>query len=757
MGKKLESGWLPILLILLYFSISVYSSKIGVFVDESDNIYGGHLINHGYLIYQDFFSHHAPFPYYWVAWIFKVLGESILVARWSIIALELIVWSIAIKITKYRQPITVFLVLYSAIKSIYFGQMVIYHVFVGITSTALFAITLYILTKENATKNAGWISTALLGTIALWSDLQSIYLIGVVLVFLLLYRKSRKMFLRVVFLMFIINFVVIITMWKMGILDNFIRDAVKFNLEIYSKYTNAVRISWFNQILNQMSNAFYVYRLDLFPIVGWPDVRVLSDPNRWWLTGGLYRLSFIFLTIFWLSQRKLMAAFFVYLYGATVIVRSPSYFHSIPFVMASLFALSFLITNGLHRLLIFLKNHTNFDPLFTKIWKMLSFVVVLLGIMGMWLSVYGAYRTFQMGTNTFFDFQKNYYNQIIREINDLSCGNRDVYLGFFPGDPMVHFLSGLYPVSRFIYLFPWTAEIGLEETIRQLNHKKSVVFIDVNGIIWSKYRVKDYLSELIQHLNRNYLLIKEGMYVSYNLAASCLFESSEISPLYFNSIAWFIKTFEKHEEKHLIILTENVARMDYFKSISDKVRLVNPINGMLWPNGPVCYLVLPDSLRTTLSGWKMRGTWEEVPFMGLRWRVFCEKDPLAPFQDLRPLQTWEKGIALLGFTIRGDLVPGGLLEVEHLWRYEGQSLSEPIVFYNHLLKEGQLVAQADGVSVSSDQWRRGDVIGARFIIRIPDSVPPGVYQLRIGLYTWPSLQRLNTLHGEDGFTLRTWR
>jgi hypothetical protein len=73
MGKKLESGWLPILLILLYFSISVYSSKIGVFVDESDNIYGGHLINHGYLIYQDFFSHHAPFPYYWVAWIFKVL------------------------------------------------------------------------------------------------------------------------------------------------------------------------------------------------------------------------------------------------------------------------------------------------------------------------------------------------------------------------------------------------------------------------------------------------------------------------------------------------------------------------------------------------------------------------------------------------------------------------------------------------------------------------------------------------------------
>jgi len=45
-----------------------------------------------------------------------------------------------------------FLVLYSAIKSIYFGQMVIYHVFVGITSTALFAIMLYILTKENATK-----------------------------------------------------------------------------------------------------------------------------------------------------------------------------------------------------------------------------------------------------------------------------------------------------------------------------------------------------------------------------------------------------------------------------------------------------------------------------------------------------------------------------------------------------------------------------------------------------------------------------
>ena len=758
MGKKHESAWLPILPILFYFIISMIASKIGVFVDESDNIYGGYLINHGYSIYRDFFSHHAPFPYYWVAWIFKWLGGSVLTARWSLVALELVVWSMVIKITRYWRPTAIFLILYSTIKILYFGQMVIYHVFVGIASAALFAIMLYILTRENVQKNIVWISVVVLATMAFWSDLQSVYVISVILLFLLLHQNSRKMFFKLVFSMFIVNLAIVITMWSSGVLDDFIRDGIKFNLEIYSKYTNAVRVLWFNQILDQMLHAFYFYRFDWFQLTGWTDLGTLSDPNRWWLTGGLYRLSLIVLSMLLVFRRKLTAALFVYLYGSTLIVRASSYFHSLPFVMTSLFSLSFLIAKGLYQPLISSKKIVDFDPRFPPIlWKTLRFVIKMLCLMGIWLGVYGAYQTFRASSNTFFDFQKNYYDQIIREISDISCNNRNVYLGFFPGDPMVHFLSGLHPVSRFTYLFPWTVEVGLEETINQLNHKKSIVLIDMNGIIWSRYRVKDYLSELIQYLNNNYLLIRDGVYVSHDLALDCLFNSPKIPYSYFSYIEWFIKMFGEREEKNLIILTENVDHMNYFKSVSGKIRLINPINGMLWPISSACYLAFPDSLKIKLFEWRLRGTWEEVPFMGLRWWLLCEEDPSASFRDLRPLETWEKGIALLEFAVRGDLVPGGLLEVEHLWRYEGQELSEPIVFYNHLLKDGQLVAQADGVSVSSDQWHKGDVIGARFIIRIPDPLPPGAYQLRVGLYTWPSLQRLTTLHGEDGFILRSWR
>ncbi len=617
---------------------------------------------------------------------------------------------------------------------------------------------LYILTAENKQKNIAWILVVLLTTMAFWSDLQSVYAIIIIFLFLFLNKNSRKDALLVSFLMIIVNSAIVITMWNSGVLDDFIRDGIKFNLEIYSKYTNAVRILWFNQILDQMLHVFYVYRFDWFQLVGWADLGALSDPNRSWLTGGLYRLSLIVLAMFLMFKRKLTPAIFVYLYGSTLIVRASSYFHSLPFVMTGLFSLSFLIADGPYQSFVFSKKTIDFESRFPPIIsKIPCFVIRLLCFMGVWLGVYGIYQTFRGSSYTFFDFQRNTYDQIVREIRDVSCNNMDVYLGFFPGDPMVHFLSGLHPVSRFTYLFPWTAEAGLEETINQLNQKKSIVWIDMNGIIWSRYRVKDYLFKLIQHLDNNYLLIRDGVYVSRDLASDCLFNSTKIPDSYFNYIGWFIKMFEEREGKNLIILTENVDHMSYFKSVSSKVRLVNPNNGMLWPANSACYLAFPDSLKVKLLEWGVHGTWESIPFMGLRWQMLCEEDSLASFRDLRPLETWEKGIALLRFTVRGELVPGGLLEVEHLWRYEDQKLGEPIVFYNHLLKDGQLVAQADGVSVSSDQWQKGDVIGARFIIRTPDPLPSGVYQLRVGLYTWPSLQRLTTLHGEDGFILQIWK
>src|SRR4051794_30803738 len=63
--------YLPIGVLVLAFLAFLGVARVPVFVDEADNVLGACLIGQGTQIYQDFFSHHFPLPYYALA----VLGE----------------------------------------------------------------------------------------------------------------------------------------------------------------------------------------------------------------------------------------------------------------------------------------------------------------------------------------------------------------------------------------------------------------------------------------------------------------------------------------------------------------------------------------------------------------------------------------------------------------------------------------------------------------------------------------------------------
>ncbi len=51
---------------------------------------------------------------------------------------------------------------------------------------------------------------------------------------------------------------------------------------------------------------------------------------------------------------------------------------------------------------------------------------------------------------------------------------------------------------------PWVAEVGLEETITNLEGKYAIIYIDKGGYLWG-YKTDDYLSELIDYLNVKYI------------------------------------------------------------------------------------------------------------------------------------------------------------------------------------------------------------------------------------------------------------
>ena len=75
------------LLASLLLSLPVIQAE---FCDEADNLVGGWLIANGWVMYKDYFSHHAPIPHLYSAFIHVVFGKSWAFQRWSIAVFGLI-------------------------------------------------------------------------------------------------------------------------------------------------------------------------------------------------------------------------------------------------------------------------------------------------------------------------------------------------------------------------------------------------------------------------------------------------------------------------------------------------------------------------------------------------------------------------------------------------------------------------------------------------------------------------------------------
>ncbi len=104
------------------------------------------------------------------------------------------------------------------------------------------------------------------------------------------------------------------------------------------------------------------------------------------------------------------------------------------------------------------------------------------------------------------------------------------------------------------------------------------------------------------------------------------------------------------------------------------------------------------------------------------------------------------GILLRGFDVADSLPAGDELKVTLYWE-AGQPLAEDYVVFVHLMDEsGQLIAGHDGPPVdgryATSAWLPGDVVQDTHILTLGPDVSGGLYQLEVGMYTWPGLERL---------------
>jgi 4-amino-4-deoxy-L-arabinose transferase-like glycosyltransferase len=111
-------------------------------------------------------------------------------------------------------------------------------------------------------------------------------------------------------------------------------------------------------------------------------------------------------------------------------------------------------------------------------------------------------------------------------------------------------------------------------------------------------------------------------------------------------------------------------------------------------------------------------------------------------------------IKLAGYDLpAGTGEPGAIIPLTLFWVPAEEIADDYQVFVHLLSPEGGLVAQSDsgpvGGSRPTSSWRAGELIVDRHGLALPDTLPPGEYELRVGLYLPATGDRL-PVSGRDG-------
>jgi len=104
-------------------------------------------------------------------------------------------------------------------------------------------------------------------------------------------------------------------------------------------------------------------------------------------------------------------------------------------------------------------------------------------------------------------------------------------------------------------------------------------------------------------------------------------------------------------------------------------------------------------------------------------------------------------LALSGFELAaGTLSPGTVVPVTLYWHVLQSPDADYTVFIHVLNDRGELVAQFDsppgGGTAPTSGWRIGETLRDSYPLPLPPDLAEGTYSVRVGLYTWPAVERL---------------
>ena len=530
-----QRDWLQPVLGLVLLAAALYVGYLfryrGVFPeDEGDKLAIGLLMARGSRLYRDVFTHHMPFPYLWTAAVLLV-SPTVSAVRTSVLFYQVLAFGVIMKVSRRYLATGLAALTWAGVGNLFFANMALYNVFSGAALIVVFAITIQALLVEETPSLFARIAWGTAAGAAILSDPLAALPVLVCLAALWLNQQTRHKLVIPLASAASVFGLCFLYLLLTGSLSGFYNEVFIFNTQVYNHYYQS-EVSQLLNLPRLFVSGLGIFQSHLWNLPGFL-IDVPAAPHRVdvWAGWIVYRLGVVAISIDLLLRRRWLAAATIYFFATATLLRSDGFFRQIPFVLTSIVCAFWFLVGwrgdgqqpGDRSDLVSAPELSRAD-INQKKWY--PFYAGLRVAMQLILAVTFGYLV----VNTLLYYQANKklvyadafgsYISVGKEIRGLAC-DQPAELGFYPGDPMIYFTSGLRPVEGYVYLWPWVYQAGGQAIINRLGtgEEKAIVYINKDREVWG-YASRIYMSDLIAFLDANYLQVGP-YYVSPSLASVC--------------------------------------------------------------------------------------------------------------------------------------------------------------------------------------------------------------------------------------------
>ena len=449
---------------------------VPVFVDEADNVLGACLIGRGAQLYQDFFSHHLPMPYYVLAAFGEPMSCSVLAGRLVGIVSLTLAGAAFVRIA--HNPAAAFALLLLALTApLYYLQLYLAETLVSVG----LIVSLALLTDQGR-RLRDPVSHGLrfVGlTILAWSSPIGL-MMAAIMVPLLIVGASRR------FVGVAVAGAAAMLVWPAallihGSLPAFVDQAIVFNTQVYSRFldvelTNPLSLLW-------QSLQFVRHRFSF--VADWM-LGQKTDATAASYAVGL-ELALVLLLGLLLVRTRKERLFRLGVCLLLPLTMARDGFHLAPFVVLASFACAQLLSVVPGRS------------------RLIQAIVLTLAVIA--VRIYFFYLPVERDAPDELAESMEPEARVARQLTPA-----DTVL-FLPIAPQGYLALDRQPGSFYAFFLPWQAALaGAEDRmIADIERNKvAVIVLDQDAQVWEKYRLSDYAPRLVAHVMAMYRPLDGG-------------------------------------------------------------------------------------------------------------------------------------------------------------------------------------------------------------------------------------------------------